>query len=193
MTADLLVRTIACGRGYESAYSEKIEKLGPELWRSLQSALMELYVASLELLALASEQCEKGTARRLVEAFLSPQKTQSQVSNVQDCHSNLRQVAQSCQTRIVGEMDSSMAQYLAKFSDFSELMGKSFDQLFEQIEGRERTEILNWISKDKPFDRHSITTSRRAPETCGWLLQSEDFKDWERTFAPAVLWLQGSR
>lgn len=193
MTADLLVRTITCGKGYESAYAEKFEKIGPGLWKSLQSALVELYVASLKLLALALEECEKRTARRLVEAFLNPQKSQGQVSNVHDCHSNLRQVAQSCQTKVVGDIDKSMTEFLDKFADLNLSVESHFGELFEKIEEWRRTQILDWISKAKPFDRHSTIKATRAPETCGWLLQSKEFIDWKHTFAPAVLWLQGSR
>ncbi|KAJ6032419.1 Mur ligase C-terminal, partial [Penicillium herquei] len=185
MTADLLVRTITCGRGYESVYASKVEKLGTELWKALQSALMELYVASLKLLALAFQQCEKGTARCLVEAFLSPQKTQGYVSNVQDCHSNLRQVVQSCQAKTLGDIDGSMAQLLENFADLNKFVGNNFDELFEQIEGRSRTEILDWISEEKPFDRHSVVVADRTPETCGWLLKAKDFTDWKEKFAPA--------
>lgn len=193
MTADILVRTIRCGKTYESIFREKIKNQYADLWTDFQSALLKLYVASLRLLIYALRQCDKRTGRRLVNALLNPSKAQDQISDLETCRSNLREVVMDCRSKIEDDVDATVMEFLEKFSMFNSVIEQRFDELFERLDKQEVMNILDWISPYRELDRHLIKAEARTPETCGWLLESSIFKKWEQSSSPAVMWLQGLR
>ncbi|KAJ5964770.1 Mur ligase C-terminal [Penicillium vulpinum] len=191
MTADILVRTIRCGKTYESIFREKIKDQHTNLWADFQSALLKLYVASLRLLVYALRQCDKRTGRRLVNALLNPSEAKDQVSDLESCRSHLREVILDCRSKIEDDVDATVMEFLEKFSMFNSVIEQRFDELFERLDKQEVMEILNWISQYRELDRHHLKADARTPETCGWILESSAFKKWEQSISPAVVWLQG--
>lgn len=193
MTTETLIRNIGCGETYEAIFRRKIKAQDPKLWSSFQSSLLKLYVASLRLLAYTIHQCTKHTAGRLVQAFLNPTQTQNQVSDIDNCLSDLHEYVKACQAQLGSELDDNVKKLLDYFSIFNSFVDQRFSELFERLDADERTKVLDWISQSKPFDRHDAKASIRTPDTCQWILDSPRFKDWEQSLSPKVLWLQGSR
>ncbi|KAJ5506613.1 Mur ligase C-terminal [Penicillium expansum] len=191
MTADILVRTIRCGKTYETIFREKIKNQHTNLWTDFQSALLKLYVTSLRFLVYALRQCDKRTGRRLVNALLNPSKAQDQVSDLESCRSHLREVVLDCRSKIDDDVDATVMEFLEKFSMFNSVIEQRFDELFERLDRQEVIEILDWISQYRELDRHHLKAEARTPKTCGWLLENSVFKEWEQSSSPAVIWLQG--
>ncbi|CAG8365369.1 unnamed protein product [Penicillium salamii] len=193
MTADVLVRTTRCGTTYERIFREKIKDQYSDLWVDFRSALLKLYAESLRLLIYTLRQCDKRTGRRLVNAFLNPSKAQNQISNLEACRANLREIVMDCQSMIGDDIDASVMEFLRKFSMFSSVIEQRFDELFERLDNQEVMDILEWISPYRELDRHNIKAEARTPETCEWLLENSTFNCWEQSSSPKVIWLQGSR
>ncbi|CAG8939028.1 unnamed protein product [Penicillium salamii] len=193
MTADILVRTTRCGTTYEKIFREKIKDQYSDLWLDFRSALFKLYTASLRLMIYALRQCDKRTGRRLVNAFLNPSKAQDQISSLETCRANLREIVMDCQSMIGDDIDASVMEFLRKFSMFSSVIEQRFDELFERLDNQEVMDILEWISPYRALDRHNIKSEARTPETCEWLLENSTFNCWEQSSSPKVIWLQGSR
>lgn len=87
MTAETAVRHASCGRLYEEIYLGRMEG---EHQKKLRSALVMLYAASLKLLSCALKHFDMHMAKRLLFAFLNPQDTQGQVSELKDSYSDWR-------------------------------------------------------------------------------------------------------
>ncbi|KAJ5537709.1 ankyrin [Penicillium frequentans] len=189
MTAETVVRYASCGRLYEEIYLERLEG---ELRKKLRSALVKLYAASLKLLSCALKHLDMNMAKRLIFAFLNPQETQNQVSDLKDSYSELIEVTQVCQIQTTIHIDDRITRFLEKFHDFDSFVQKSFSELFEQLDEHKLSKILDWISPTKELDRHGEFSKNRAPNTCGWIFEKEDFQVWERSTSPALLWLQGT-
>jgi ankyrin repeat domain-containing protein 50 len=61
------------------------------------------------------------------------------------------------------------------------------------VEVDENRSILNWIS-EVPFEQHhGMIKDARTTNTCEWLLQTGEFREWETKDSSAVLWLKSSR
>ncbi|PYI31605.1 hypothetical protein BP00DRAFT_474501 [Aspergillus indologenus CBS 114.80] len=188
MTADMLIRVITCGKVYEESYRGKLES---ELWVLLHPALVNLYVAALQLVAFALKRFSQHAASQLVRALLNPQAGQSQVSGLRTRQTELLEVVNSCQNKVASRMSDDILNLLEKIRDHDSFVVSSFNDLFERLDERRVTEILDWISPTKEFDRHN-TKKTRAANTCDWILQDEAFQAWEDSVSPGVIWLQGS-
>ncbi|KAJ5710113.1 ankyrin [Penicillium malachiteum] len=189
MTAEVVVRHISCGHSYEKIYLEKIKG---ELKESLKSALVKLYAASLKLLSCALKQLNTPTAKRLLLAFLDPEKTQGQVTGLENSYSDLIKVIQICQNQVNVDIDDRTIAFLDKFHDIDSFLQKSFGKLFEQMDEESLSKILDWISPVKEYDQHGNSKKARARETCEWILKKQEFQDWEQSMSPALIWLQGT-
>lgn len=55
----------------------------------------------------------------------------------------------------------------------------------------ERKKILAWLKAPDPSVNHNAATSKREPETCNWLLRSEEFKSWMTERSTQLMWLHG--
>ncbi|RAH82034.1 ankyrin [Aspergillus japonicus CBS 114.51] len=189
MTAETMVRNISLGHFYEEIYLKKTEG---ELQESLRSALVKLYAACLKLLNHASKQINANTTERLLLALLNRQETQSQVSNLDKSLSELTRVIQICQNKTIVHINDRQTKFLAKFRNFDSFVHQSFIELFQSQDERKLSEILNWISLTKEYDRHAEFGGNRAPETCDWILETEIFQSWANCTSPTLLWLQGT-
>ncbi|RAH78802.1 hypothetical protein BO86DRAFT_437748 [Aspergillus japonicus CBS 114.51] len=114
MTADILIRIITYRKVYEETYRGKLES---KLWGLLQSALVNLYVAALELVAFALKQFSQHTAWQLVRALLSPQADQSQVSGLRSRQSELIEAVDSCQSKVASQMSDGILNLLKKIRE----------------------------------------------------------------------------
>ncbi|PYH35256.1 ankyrin repeat domain-containing protein [Aspergillus neoniger CBS 115656] len=192
LTADILIRNISCGSAYEEIYRGKVVL---ERWEMLRSALVKLYVAALKLLIFASKRFRKHTASHLIEAILSPQAGQNQVTDLKSRYSELLEIVQYCQNEVTGRMSENVndiLKALEKFRGLDSFVVESFDTLFERMDEQRVSAILNWVSPNKPFDRHNPKKKDRAADTCRWILHDPIFEIWERSISPEVIWLQGS-
>lgn len=57
--------------------------------------------------------------------------------------------------------------------------------------GKERIEILSWLSQLSPAQHHDYNKSLRTPGTGGWLMNKESFREWKDLDASSLLWLHG--
>ncbi|KAJ5736935.1 ankyrin [Penicillium malachiteum] len=189
MTAEMVVRYISCGHLYEEIYLEKIEG---ELRENLKSALVKLYAASLRLLSCALKQLKTPTAKILILAFLDPEKTQDQVSSLENSYSDLIKITQICQAQLNIDIDNRIINFLDKFNDIDSFLQKNFSNLFEQLDEETLSKILDWISPIKESDQHHKFRKGRTRDTCEWILKKQEFQDWEQSMSPALIWLQGT-
>lgn len=72
------------------------------------------------------------------------------------------------------------------------LEGTEEDSEIEDDDDRENwvSLDLDWVSSLPHAKIHASLSQRRAPGTCEWLLNREDFSSWENSDRSAIFWLR---
>lgn len=190
-STERIVRIIKRGQVYEVVYTpENTPKVALE---NLQSALVQLYGASLKLLANSRVLFSKNMAARTVYAILNPNETADLFSNLKELETRLGSEVQACESGRSAATDSHLSDLLRSLNTPLTRIDETVCALLEQVSSKERLEIFEWISP-VPFGKHHNTVKEaRVPGTCDWLLEHNRFRGWEDTSSSVILWLQGSR
>ncbi len=183
ISVEKIVRIIDYGQVYECVFTAERT---PSSLGNLQSALLKLYGAVLQLLANSSELFRKGTAGRTIHALLHPGQTVELVSDLIKLEDELHREVLACQSE-AGAMADDLLQRL-----FGQIEGR-IRTLLEKVDEKEQSEILNWISSVPYGDHQNTIKEARIPNTCEWLLQHQCFREWEDASSSMIIWLQGSR
>lgn len=62
------------------------------------------------------------------------------------------------------------------------------------LSGKERLELLQWMSDIKYMDHHDdLSNKRLLPGSGQWLLESQNFIEWQQSSTSSILWLHGIR
>jgi hypothetical protein len=188
---DRTVRIINRGQVYELVYStDNTPKLALD---SLREALVELYTITLEMLANSTSLFSKDTARRTVYAIFHPGETADLFSRLGESEKRLDQEAQACESARSAAADDTMTDLLRKLEAPLTRVDDKVSSLLERVDVDEQLDILEWISAIPYRKHHDLVKEARAPGTCQWLLQCQEFIGWERASSSVMLWLQGSR
>lgn len=66
-------------------------------------------------------------------------------------------------------------------------------KIYEKIIAAEHLKILMWLSDIPVEDHHLFVSSRRNVGDGSWLLNKQQFREWERSESSSILWLHGIR
>jgi len=82
--------------------------------------------------------------------------------------------------------------FIISGSVFNDIQGDpaTIEHIKEILEGQERQKIMAWVSPIDVSAKHFDVTSVREPGTGEWFLNSDAFKEWERSIGRA-LWCPG--
>lgn len=187
---DRVIRVIARGQVYERIYTAENV---PKSFTNLQSALLMLYGACLELLANSSELFAKSTAQRTGNAILHAGETVELVTNLDKMGDRLKLEVQACQSESSAVVAAALTDLLRGLDAPLLRIDQGVSTLLERIDSNEQVELLKWISSVPYRDHHNTVKEARTSDTCEWLLRHERFREWEDTSSSVVFWLQGSR
>lgn len=189
-SVEKIVRIVNRGRVYELVYTQ--DNTPEDALQILQSALVELYKASLELLANATHLFSKNTAKRTIHAILNPDETSDILSTLAERETDLGYDAQACESRSRAAVDVRLTELLRGLDAPLTRVDQGVCALLERVNEKERLEILEWISAIPYGKHHNGVKEARTPDTCEWLLRHEKFREWEDTSSSVILWLRGT-
>jgi hypothetical protein len=190
-STERIVRIIKRGQVYELVYT--IENTPKVALENLRSALVELYSASLKLLANSKDLLSKNSAARTVYAILNPGESADLFSKLADMETRLGSEVQACESGRSAAADASLLDLLRGLDAPLTRVDETVCTLLEQVNANEQLEILEWISAIPYRKHHNTVKEARAADTCRWLLERNRFREWEDTSSSVILWLQGSR
>lgn len=191
LSTEKIVRAVNRGQVYELVY--KPENTPKPALQQLQDALVDLYAASLELLANSSKLLSQNTAAQTIHAILHPGGTESLFKKLDDLETQLGRDVQACQSAWTAAADKRLTDLLRGLDAPLTRIDEGVGTLLEIVDGKEQIEILEWISPVKYRKHHDEVNVFRTRDTCKWLLAHDQFHEWEKTSSSVILWLQGSR
>lgn len=145
----------------------------------LQDALVDLYSASLELLANSSKLFSNHTAAQTVYAILNPGKTEGIFTKLADLETKLGCEVQVWESERSVAADMRLMDLLRVLNTPITRIDQRVGTLLERINEKDQLEILKWISPTPFGKHHSTVREARTSDTCEWLLQHERFREWE--------------
>ncbi|KAL2827984.1 ankyrin repeat-containing domain protein [Aspergillus cavernicola] len=192
-TTESIVRITSRGLVYEQVYlsiKSTVEK--QSISKQLEGTLMKIYTTSLELLADSGKLLDHNTARRVLEAIVNPGSFQDQLSGLKEEEEEFLRDVQACEVQRSFDADNTMIDMLKTFNDPILRVDAGVAHLLTQMEERDRTAMLEWISPVLYGKHHNSVRENRTPGTGEWLLQYDSFRNWEITKSSLLFWLQGS-
>jgi hypothetical protein len=189
-SAEHVLRIVRRGRVYELVFDKP--DVPPDAAANLRSALLDLYTASLDILAESETLCRAGTLEQIGRTILQPGKAEGLAFDLSDLERTLTQEAQMCETGRRAAIDSRLEEQLRRLDAPLARVDERVEELLKVVDKKEREGILDWISSVQFGLHHDDVKEKRTEGTCEWLLHKERFREWEETRSSAVLWLQGS-
>ncbi|KAJ5357020.1 hypothetical protein N7517_011629 [Penicillium concentricum] len=189
-TTEKIVRVISRGQVYESVYLRN-RPATDSISKNLQSALTTIYTTSLDLLAESGILFSKSTATRTLQALLNPGKVSGSISAISEQEDDLLRDVSACEVRRSANADDSMIEMLNAFNTPMKRVDENIQHLLQKMDEEKRIEMLEWISSIPFGKNHNNVKEKRTPGTGEWLLQHEDFANWEESDS-SIFWLQGS-
>ncbi|KLJ12837.1 hypothetical protein EMPG_12155 [Blastomyces silverae] len=178
---------------YESLYQPRNTPAEP--LKNFHAALVELYAAVLQLLALSHRLFSKNTATRTLHALVSPNKVLESVTKCQDLERRVDIEASNCERALSRDsqlLDTKTKRLLEYLSTPILRCDENVSSLLETVTDKERLEILDWISGVLYGQNHSTVKDSRTPGTCEWLLEHSSYTEWKKSSSSVILWLDGT-
>ncbi|KAI0202456.1 hypothetical protein F4808DRAFT_468565 [Astrocystis sublimbata] len=167
---------VRCGAVYERVYLQDVSVELREPLLTLRESLVNMYAKILQLLARAKQDLDKSTAKRFMEALLDGGKGEWR---------------RACQAAQVKEMSSENRKLLEDLQKPLRRIDDGVSAILEKMSARERKRILNKFSTVPIGDQHQRRANSRTEGTGTWLLQHQEFLDWETSSSSSILWLNG--
>lgn len=191
-TTEKIVRVISRGQVYESVYLRNAPATPTDnLSKNLEAALTTIYITSLDLLAESGSLFSKNTATRTLQALINPGKVSGGISAISEQEDDLMRDVTACEVRRSANADDSMIGMLDALNVPMKRVDEGIRHLLQNLEEDKRIEMLEWISPIPFGKNHNNVKEKRTPGTGEWLLQHEDFSEWEKS-GSSIFWLQGS-
>jgi ankyrin repeat domain-containing protein 50 len=191
VSVEKMVRIAHRGRVYELVYTP--DSTMEHALENLRSVLVDLYSASLMLLANSAELFSKNTAARTVYAILHPGEAADGASNLERLEIKLGDEVQACESGRSAAVDARLMTMLHKLDEPLTRVDERVFTLLQSVDKNEHREILEWISPIPYREHHNTVKDARTSDTCEWLIKDEKFRQWNDTSSSVILWLQGSR
>ncbi|KAL7812088.1 hypothetical protein V8C44DRAFT_329716 [Trichoderma aethiopicum] len=197
-TVRWFTRIVRRGQIYEALYTP--ETATEQATLSLHEALLELYIAALELLAKSDTLFESGVARQTLTAILRPDGASSSVKSLAEKEQRLDREFQSCEAlrsciASKNNMDGidALRKQLDQLSSPLPRIDKGITSVLSIVEERDLYDLMSFISSEMFGERHTRAAVARLDGTGEWLLASREFRDWQAfPSSSAALCLKGT-
>jgi ankyrin repeat domain-containing protein 50 len=183
---------------YEKLFGSEI--VSGQVLDNLYTALVKLYAAVLRVMALAYGLFNKNTATRATHALFNPDDVSNVLAECQRLEVQVEIEAQNCERQRKQDVDARLQNSICSLQKQLEVFQKPIlrtdDRVFaflDNVDQRERLEILKWISNVQYGSHHNTVKERRIKSTCEWLLEHKLYLEWQDTSSSTILWLYGTR
>jgi hypothetical protein len=181
---------IARGAIYERLYQPGT--ILADVLDNLHHALVELYLAILQMMALCHRLFVKNTVGRAVHAFLNSGDVSALLTKFQEREVQVEHEAHNCERMRSQEADAMTKRILEILKEPILRTDDGVLSLLENLGERKRLEILDWTSKVLYGSNHQTVKDKRAANTCEWLLAHGNYREWQDASASIILWLCGT-
>ena len=163
---------------------------------NLRAALVALYVLMLKFLDSSIRAYSKSSVNRQFSAMLNPGDPDSFLDTFKESEMTVYMEASICETIIsrgtahtVIQSQQEVRQLLHELERPLLRVERTVECLSQHIQGKERSEILNWVSKLPYEEYHQIAKNGLTNGTGEWLLSHEKYAEWRHSSASTILWL----
>ncbi|RFU76861.1 pfs, nacht and ankyrin domain [Trichoderma arundinaceum] len=197
-TIQLFTRIVRRGQVYECLYNEATAD--KEVVSNLYDALRELYTAAIELLARSDVLFGRGMVKQTLNAVLRPEQASGFISDLMKKEQKVSLEAQICEasrnTRAGMKRDEKIEGLLTRLNELSlplTRVDERVAKLMEAVDKDRFERLMDFISSEKFGKGHSSIRDTRTENTGDWLIDDEDFRDWQAiTSSSTLLCLKGT-
>jgi hypothetical protein len=178
------------GAIYEKLYQPGM--VPADVLDNLRHAMVELYMAILQLIALCHRLFVKNTAKRAAHALLNPGDVSALIEKCEEREMQVEYGAHNCERTRSQKADATSRRLLDILQEPILRTDEGVSSLLEKMGERERLEILDWTSKVLYGSNHQTVKDKRTLDTCEWVLRHSYYREWQDTSASIILWLCGT-
>jgi hypothetical protein len=159
----------------------------------LTSALLELYIAILQLLANAIHLYGKSTAARAFRGIINPTEVTDLVAQCQALEARVEVEAGNCERASSATRHTALLKLLEAYQAPIARIDARVAELWLRADAAYRHQVKCWASSI-PYEMvHETALAGRTPGTGQWLLGRACFREWRDSSASTFLWLHGIR
>ncbi|GAA91823.1 hypothetical protein RIB2604_02113150 [Aspergillus luchuensis] len=181
-TVERVLHATFRGREYESAYATE----NSDIVDTLRGDLINVYAAVLEILSYSIRMLKQSTWAKILDTMFD--KSSGRFSDLTAKEEELAMTAQACSAATGIKTSNDLQDIRKRLPRIEAQVIESLDEL----KSEEVLKILEWISPVQYGAHHDTVSGNRTPGTGEWLLQKNEFREWEEGSSSAVLWLRGS-
>ncbi|KAI0817325.1 hypothetical protein GGR55DRAFT_12746 [Xylaria sp. FL0064] len=180
-----------CDR-YQQLYLAPASDLRPreDAMETLKESIVQAYGKSQAFISFTLQHVKSRS--RYVTPALKLSDVESYTDELQNCGGTLSQTAEYCEKWCSSSDRSNVIELLELSKNSYRTIRDQIKIVLDQIDERERIEMLEWISPVQYGKHHKRVEEARTSGTCEWLLQHKRFREWDDADSSVILWLQGS-
>ncbi|KAI1778949.1 hypothetical protein F4818DRAFT_402973 [Hypoxylon cercidicola] len=182
---------VKCGAVYEAVYLRDISDNSDESTANLREALVDLYAKILQLLARVKRDLKANGVELFLRALVHPGATEESIQKLDEAGKQLGLSVQACEA-VQRKREN------AKFQGLLESLDKPLRHIDEGVKimldkmsENDRTKMLDKFSNLSFGSQHERRTRYRIERTGKWLLNHQEFTEWEESSSSSILWLTG--
>ncbi|KAH8120876.1 hypothetical protein FP744_10001343 [Trichoderma asperellum] len=197
-TVQCFIRIVRRGQLYELLYNTKTTDENAVL--NLHDALLDLYVAAIELLARSDNLIGSGVAKQTLNAILRPEQATGLVADLFQKEQKLLQEIPICEAsrneragRQADEKSRDLLFKLEKLSSPLIRIDEGVTGIRQMIDEDRLQKLLEFISSEGHGKSHGEIEDSRIDNTGDWLIDHEGFRAWQAIpSSSTLLWLKGT-
>ncbi|EHK49555.1 hypothetical protein TRIATDRAFT_235024 [Trichoderma atroviride IMI 206040] len=197
-TVQWFTRIVRRGQLYELLYNAKTTDGNAVL--NLHDALLDVYVAAIELLTRCDSLIEGGMAKQTLNAILRPEQATGLVADLFQKEQKLLQevaVCEASRSEIAGrQADEKSRDLLFNVNKLSSPLARVDEGVMdirEMIDEDRLRGLLQFISPEGHGKSHVDIADSRIDDTGNWLMEHEGFRAWQAIpSSSTILWLKGT-
>ncbi|RDW58456.1 hypothetical protein BP5796_12386 [Coleophoma crateriformis] len=174
---------------YEVLYGS--EDTTTKALHNLHAALIELYSAMLQSMAMAYRLFDKSTASRAVHAQINPNGISDLVTQFENLETRVDREARNCESIRCQSANTKIVDLLDSLQKPIFRIDGRVKSLLEKVDSMERREILDWISDVRYGKHHATIKDERTAHTGEWLVANSRYLEWQGISTSTILWLHG--
>ncbi|OQE02907.1 hypothetical protein PENVUL_c037G03204, partial [Penicillium vulpinum] len=159
--------------------------------QGLRSALIDFYILILHFLAQAARVYQLGSSRRAITAIWSSGdigEFELQCEKLERRAETEAQVFERFQSNHMLRLSKELLDVKIQNDDVGHV---GVTAIWDYLQGKERGEILRWVSEIDTLEQHRVTKYKRTAGTGEWVLRHQEFQSWQSSDEPTILWLHG--
>ncbi|KAL7795176.1 hypothetical protein V8C37DRAFT_374734 [Trichoderma ceciliae] len=183
-TIQWFTRIVRRGQVYEYLYNATTTD--EQAVSNLHDALLDLYIAAMELLARSDALFRSGVVKQTLNAILRPEQASGLVSDLLKKEQKVSMEAQSCEasrnSRAGMKMDERIEGLLARLNELSPPLTRIDEgvaKLLELVDKDRLEKLMDFISSEQFGKGHATIKDTRTKNTGDWLIHHEGFRDWQ--------------